>query len=168
MPHPWARTTRSSNDITGMQALNERLPLAYLDLAQSEARYRTLFKAIDAGFCIIEMIFDDAGNATDYHIVEVNPAFEAQTGILGAAGQRMRSIAPDHEQQWFDSYGQVAKTRMPIRFENGAGAVGRWFDVHAFAIGDPSTHRVALLFNDISDRKRRRLRFEKASKRSKN
>lgn len=30
-------------------------------LAESEARYRTLFDAIDAGFCIVEMRFDAGG-----------------------------------------------------------------------------------------------------------
>jgi hypothetical protein len=29
----------------------------------------------------------------------------------------------------------------------------RWFDVNAFRIGEPQEHKVALLFNDISDRK---------------
>ncbi len=58
-------------------------------LAESEARYRTLFDAIDAGFCIVEMRFDSAGRAVDYRFLEVNPAFERQAGlgdVVGRAG----------------------------------------------------------------------------------
>ena len=49
------------------------------DLRDSEERYRTLFQTIDEGFCIIEVLFDDAGNPLDYRFVEVNQAFEQHT-----------------------------------------------------------------------------------------
>ncbi|QNF34497.1 PAS domain S-box protein [Adhaeribacter swui] len=39
-------------------------------------KYLTLFNAIDEGFNIIEVIFDDNGKAHDYEILEVNPAQE--------------------------------------------------------------------------------------------
>lgn len=41
-----------------------------------------------------------------------------------------------------------------VRFEQGSDMLGRWFDVHAFRVGTPENHRVAILFNDISERKR--------------
>ena len=50
-------------------------------LRESEVRYRTLFNTIDAGFCIIEMIFDAQGKPVDYRFLEVNAAFEKQTGL---------------------------------------------------------------------------------------
>ena len=49
-------------------------------LHESEKRYRTLFNAIDEGFCIIQMIFDDNEKPIDYRFLEVNAAFEKQTG----------------------------------------------------------------------------------------
>lgn len=61
-------------------------------LRASEERYRELFERIDEGFCIIDMIFDDTGRAVDYLFVDVNPAFERQTGIVDAKGRRMREI----------------------------------------------------------------------------
>ena len=122
-------------------------------LAQSEERYRSLFEALDAGFCVIEMRFDDAGKPMDYRFVEVNPAFERQTGLTGAAGRWMRELVPEHEQYWFDTYGRVALTGKPARFEDAAEALGRWYDVHAYRVGDPAEHRVAVLFSDISRRR---------------
>src|SRR5438067_1102716 len=38
---------------------------------ESDERYRTLFDSIDAGFCVIEMIYRD-GRAVDYRFLEVN------------------------------------------------------------------------------------------------
>ncbi|WP_288580533.1 PAS domain S-box protein [uncultured Methylobacterium sp.] len=123
-------------------------------LAESEARYRALFNAVDSGFCVVEMRFDADGRAVDYRFVEVNPAFEAQTGLRDATGRWMTDLAPNHERHWFDTYGEVARTGRPVRFENGSIALGRWFDVHALRVGEPEQHRVAILFNDISDRRR--------------
>jgi PAS domain S-box-containing protein len=124
------------------------------DLRRSEERYRTLFESIDAGFCIIEVKFDEANRPIDYRFVEVNLAFERQTGLVDAAGKWMRELAPAHEQHWFDMYGRIALTGEPVRFENAALALGRWYDVHAFRIGAPEARRVAILFNDLSDRRR--------------
>src|SRR5205823_947412 len=74
----------------------------------SEERYRTLFTSIDEGFCVIEMIFDETEKPVDYRFLEINPAFEQQTGLANARGRRMRELAPQHEQHWYDIYGKVA------------------------------------------------------------
>lgn len=119
-----------------------------------EARYYTLFNSLDAGFCVIELAFDADGSPRDYKFVEVNPAFADQTGLKDAAGKWMRDLAPDHEQYWFDLYGKVALTGQPVRFEQHAEQLGnRWYEVHAFRIGAPEAHQVAILFNDITARR---------------
>lgn len=119
----------------------------------SERQFRALFEAIEDGFCIIQMIFDGE-TPLDYRFIEINPAFVRQTGLTDATGRLMRELAPDHEQHWFDLYGRVALTGEPIRFENPAKQLGdRWYDVHAFRVGNPAERRVAILFNDVSQRK---------------
>ncbi|MBA4031260.1 MAG: hybrid sensor histidine kinase/response regulator, partial [Planctomyces sp.] len=124
-------------------------------LRQSEERFRTLFNSMDEGFCVIEMIFDAAGSPTDYRFVETNPAFEKHTGLADAAGKRVRELVPDHDAHWFDIYGKVAVTGEPIRFVNHAKAMeDRWFDVYAFRFGGAANRKVAVLFNDITERKR--------------
>jgi len=84
----------------------------------------------------------------------VNPAFAGQTGLTDAVNNWMRELVPDHEQHWFDIYGRVALTGEPLRFERFAVALHRWYDVYAFRVGEPEAHHVAILFNDISDRRR--------------
>ena len=116
-------------------------------------RYRALFEAIDAGFCIVKLLFDE-GRAVDYRFVEVNPKFEDQTGLTNAVGRTASDLVPDLEPFWFETYGRVATTGIPARFEQGSETMGRWFDVHAFRVGDPGAHKVAILFNDTTDRHR--------------
>ena len=116
--------------------------------------YRALFDAIDHGFCIVEVLFDEESHPLDYRFIEINATFQAQTGLKDAVGKTMRSLEPDHEAHWFDIYGEIALTGSPLRFEKPAGALGRWYDVYAFRVGAPDERRVAILFNDITQRKR--------------
>jgi PAS domain S-box-containing protein len=120
---------------------------------ESEARYRTLFHSIDEGFCLIEVLFEGPQQPVDYRFLEVNPAFERQTGLTGATGRTMKELSPLLEQDWFDIYGQVALTGQPVRFEQRAEQLQRWFDVYAFRLGEPAQHQVAVLFNDVSHRR---------------
>ncbi len=123
-------------------------------LRASEERYRTLFESMDEGFCIVEVLFDEARRPVDYRFLEINPAFEKHTGLVGAGGRRMRELVPDHDSHWFEIYGRVATTGEPARFENEAKAMGRWFDVYAARLGGPGSAKVAILFNNITERRR--------------
>jgi two-component system CheB/CheR fusion protein len=67
-------------------------------LRESEQKYHMLFDAIDEGFCIIELIFDERSHPIDYRFIDVNAAFERQTGLHDAVGKTMRSLVPEHEQ----------------------------------------------------------------------
>ena len=128
--------------------------LAEGKLRASEERYRTLFKAIDQGFCVLEVRLDAPDGRIDYRVEEANPAFYDRTGFPEAIlGQWLREAAPDLEEHWYDTYASVARTGEPLRFEQRSHMLGRWFNVYAFRIGAPEGHRVAVLFNDISRRK---------------
>jgi PAS domain S-box-containing protein len=123
-------------------------------LRASEEKYHTLFESIDEGFCIVEVIFDGAGEPVDYRFLEVNPAFERHTGLLDAAGKRMRELEPRHEEHWFETYGRIARTGEPERFQKAAEYLDdRFYDVYAFRIGAPEERKVAILFTDIASRR---------------
>lgn len=141
-----------------LRTASERLR-AEARLSDSENRYRTLFESVEQGFCVFDMVFDDSGRPIDYAFVEVNSAFEAQTGLKDAVGRRMGEMEPGHEQRWYDIYGEVATTGIPIRAEEYARAMGRWFEIYAYRVEAPERHRVAALFNDVTERKRAEARI---------
>jgi PAS domain S-box-containing protein len=159
-----ARTARERERerlLAESEAARDAAQTAAAAAAASEARYHALFQSLDVGFCVIQLVFED-GRPVDYRFLEANPAFERQTGLVGAVGRTARELVPTLESHWFETYGRVARTGEPVHFENGSDPMGRWFDVHAFRIGRPEERQVALLFTDVTaaraaERERERL-----------
>ena len=130
-----------------------QLEEANAELDRSRTDLQSLFVSIDEGYCIIELLFDAGGEACDYRFLTVNPAFEKHSGLVGAQGRRIRELVPDFEQSWFQTFGRVARTGEPIRFQNFSPLLQRWFDVYAFRYGEPTRNQVAILFANITERK---------------
>lgn len=122
------------------------------ELSESRERYALLFNSIDEGFCVIDMIFDADDRPVDYRFVDVNAAFERQTGLHGAVGRTMRELVTDHEAHWFEIYGRIARTKTPERFEAPAAALGRYYEAYGFAVPRDG-NRVGVLFRDIAERR---------------
>ena len=165
----WLRWTMTpwyhgDGEIGGAMLFSEMLTekvLADRALATSEARYRLLFESIDAGFCVVEIRFDRPDGRVDYRVVEANPAFYDRTGFdRNIAGAWLREAAPQLEEHWFDIYGSVARSGASMQFEQHSPHLDRWFDVFAFRIDRPQDNRVAILFHDITDRKRHEKRVD--------
>lgn len=115
---------------------------------------RAIVDKLEMGLCIVEVQFDHSGQPTDYVFLRVNDSFERQTGLQDVIGKSMRALRPEHEQHWFDMYGKIARTGESSRFLAEAAALGRWYDVNAFRIGDAAKNRVAILFDDVTERRR--------------
>ena len=143
------------NDITERKRVED-------SLRESEERYRMLFNTMDEGFCIIEMLFDENEKPIDYIFTETNPAFERQTGFKNAVGKRIRELAPANEEYWYEIYGNVALTGESVRFENRVEELHRWYEVYTYHIGEQESRKVAILFNDITERKQAEEALKKA------
>lgn len=122
-------------------------------LSASKERFRMLFEAMDEGFCVIEMLYDSDGKANDYRFVEINQAFERQSGLRDALGKTIRQLVPDQDGSWYEIFGKVVRTGESIRFENPSPAIQRHFDVFASRIGGDGSRIVGILFKDITERK---------------
>jgi len=142
------------NGVGGVLVICRETTREVLARRETDERYRGLFEAVDAGFCVVEVEPDGPEGRVDYRVIEANPAFYRQTGFPESVrGRWLREAAPGLEEHWYETYARVARTGEPVRFEEGSDHLGRWFDVHAFRVGDPAQRRVAILFNDISSRR---------------
>ena len=124
------------------------------DLRESELRYRTLFDSIDEGFCVIEFLDGPEGPASDYVHVQANPAYTRHAGIPDiVASVSARSSLLVRRMPGPRSTGGADHRRAdPFRARmdrDGPASRSRRFRI------DPSTRRqVAVLFRDITTRKR--------------
>ncbi len=118
----------------------------------SDERFRLLFQANLAGTAIHELIFDAAGRACDYRFIDVNPAFEQQTGLTRAVilGRTVREVIPGLEPVWIERYAAVVASGTPVRFEEFSPALARWFEVSAFRLGE---RQFAVAVSDITARR---------------
>jgi signal transduction histidine kinase/CheY-like chemotaxis protein len=119
--------------------------------------YSKLIASMDDGFCIVDVVYDDAGKPVDYRFLDVNPAFEAQTGLKNARGKTVRQLVPDsNDTHWAELYSSVALTGRPLRLVEEGSPIGRWFNIYATRVGDPKLGKVAVLFNDVTESRRAR------------
>jgi len=142
-------------DISRQAAAEARLRSSESARRAGDQRYHTVLKSIDVGFCIIEMIFDAAGDPCDYRIIEVNAAFARHTGLADAAGKRIRELVPAHDVRWSRIYGSVARTGLPVRVEQHTANLGRWLDVYAARLDDDGSNHVAVFLRDITEERAR-------------
>ncbi len=121
-------------------------------LRQSEERYRLLFASMNDGFGLLQMMFDEAGEASDYLILDANPAFERMTGRPRAAlvGKTARQVYAHVEGRALAEFGRVALTGEPAHFELLTADDGRWYEVWAYR---PAPDLVAAILADASGRK---------------
>ncbi len=122
-------------------------------LKDREQLYRTLFENTEDAFALLEMIYDAHGECVDYWILELNKAWEGQTGLKAAdfVNKRVSERMPGLEPIWYQIYGGVARTGISQRFESFNQASGRWYETYAFKYQED---RTGVLFRDITERKR--------------
>jgi len=127
---------------------------AEAELRESESKFRTVFEGMSAGFAVIEMLFDATGQPVDYRVLETNHSYERHVGVTVPPGRTLLDRFPQVDRWWIETYGHVALTGESVRFEREAKEIGRWIEVYASRVGGPESRKVAVVFNDISQRKR--------------
>jgi PAS domain S-box-containing protein len=122
-------------------------------LVESERRFRMLFESMDEGFLVAAVEFDDGGRATGLTYTEANPAAQRMAHVSQAGPGRLR-VRAEHEPCWLDACAQVLQTGVSRRAQCYAPAVSGWYDFFVFPVGGKDNPRVAILFYDITLRKR--------------
>jgi PAS domain S-box-containing protein len=122
-------------------------------LQESEIKYHTLFNSIDQGFVLCDVIFDEHDHPFDVFYVDANDAAVRMTG-QELKGRTTSDLSPNFELEWFETLGHIARTGQSIRSELPAAPLNAWYEFYAFRPDDANTQRVALIYTDITERKR--------------
>ena len=122
------------------------------ELTKSEERYRSLFENMTEGFAYCRMLFED-GQPVDFIYLDVNDAFERQTGLKDVVGKRVSEVIPDIKEatpELFEIYGRVALTGKPERFEIYLEPLDMWLSISVYS---PEREYFVAAFDVITERK---------------
>jgi len=122
-------------------------------LHQSEETYRSLFANMMNSVVHAKVIFDGA-TPVDLEYIAANPAFVKVTGISEPViGRRISEIIPgycENNPESLQTFGQVAASGVPTRWEHYLKELDRWF---AFMIYAPAPGEVVIITENITERK---------------
>lgn len=118
-----------------------------------------------SGFARHKVLFDKNGNPVDYVFVQVNQAFEKITGLRekDVIGKKVTEALPgiaEDPADWIGNLGRVALSGEPIRMEDYAGPLNRWYSVSAYS---PEKGSFVAIFDDITQRKQNEEALQMAS-----
>lgn len=116
---------------------------------------RSILRVMPMGFAAHRIVVNDRGLPVDYVFLEVNEAFEEQTGLKREAiiGKKVTEVLPTitrYGRNWIADYGRVALTGTLLRLEDYAAPLQRWYAVTAYA---PCPGYFVTLTEDITERK---------------
>ena len=121
-------------------------------LIEAERKFRALFEMSPIGVAYHQMIYDDAGKPVDYYFLDANESYLELTGA-DPRGRTVLQAFPGIENDsfdWIGTFGHVALTGEPIRFEQHFKSNNRWYDCVAYQY-KPDQFVVA--FMEITKRK---------------
>jgi signal transduction histidine kinase len=119
---------------------------------KSENRFHSLFYAMLEGLALHKIIYNSKGEAIDYIILDVNPAFESHTGISRktVVGGKASEVYGSETPPYLDIYAQVAATKKPANFEVYFEPLQKHFNISVFST---EKEHFATVFENITGRK---------------
>jgi len=124
-----------------------------VDSSESEKIYQSLYSSMNEGVCLHEMIYNEAGEAVDYKILDVNPSYELITGLGRevAIGSKASELYGTGRPPYIEIYDKVAALGQPASFETYFPPMDKHFSISVFS---PRRGQFATIFSDITECKR--------------
>jgi PAS domain S-box-containing protein len=145
-----SRAKRMLGTLTNITARRD----AETALRESEFQLRQLIAHSFSAIVLLETIRDTQGQPSDFLVTEVNSATEKHSQLRAATlvGKYWsQADPPSFQSSAFDKLVQVAASGRPDEWEARTDTQGRTLHVSAYRIG---INRVAVVFEDITNRKR--------------
>lgn len=149
----------SDDDIDAIALVTRSAALA-IERFQTEAalrasgeRWRAMFEGMQEAFFLSEALRNEDGRIVDFRFLEVNPAFERQSGMKegDTLGHTLREMIPGVPGQIMDAFAQVVETGEPTQFEFAvSGPKEAWYEARARKDG---ADRMMAMFLDVTARK---------------
>ena len=131
-------------------------------LQENEKRLSSLYDSMIEGLCLHELVYDDSGQPVNYRILDVNPQYETILGkqAVEVKGRLATEVYGTEEAPCIETFGRVAETGQPERFETYFENMDKHFSIGVFS---PEKGQFATVFQDVTERKhaeeeRRKLR----------
>ncbi len=129
-------------------------------LARSEERLKRLFKHMEEGLALHELVYGEDGRVSDYRVLAVNPAYERYVGIKQeeAAGRTATDLYGTKEPPYLEIYSQVALTGKPASFDTYFPPLQKHFRISVYS---PKKGQFATIFLDITELKQKEEELER-------
>ena len=125
---------------------------AEIKTLESEKRHRLIFENTLDGMAYHQLIFEN-DKAVDYIYLQVNNAFETQSGLKEVVGKKISDLVPNIHQtnpELLDRFVQVAKTGKPIQYETYIKQTKTWYFTSLYLL---SNNIVVSVVKNITDAK---------------
>jgi PAS domain S-box-containing protein len=129
-------------------------------LRESEQKYRSLYASMMEGVALHEIVYGETGQALDYVILDVNPAYESITGLSreNVIGGKASEVYGTVEPPYLGIFSEVVVLNKPTSFETYFEPMGKHFNISVFS---PGRNKFATVFEDITER----IQFEESRRR---
>jgi PAS domain S-box-containing protein len=123
------------------------------ELHESEEKYHSLYTSMNEGVALHKILYNQAGKAVDYVIMDVNPSYEEILGLKrnDVIDRKASEIYGTDNPPYLNIYSLVAETGNSETFETYFEPMDRYFSISVFS---PRRGEFATIFEDISERKR--------------
>ncbi|MEN6328702.1 MAG: ATP-binding protein [Methanobacteriaceae archaeon] len=120
-------------------------------LYEIEERYHSLYNSMSEGVALHRLLYDEVGEAVDYIITDINPAYEEILGYKreDVVGQKGSEVYGADNPPYLDIYSSVAETGDLKTFETYFQPMNRHFNISVFS---PKKGEFATAFEDITQR----------------
>lgn len=125
-----------------------------IDLENREKTYSLLYSAVQEGVCIHKLVYNESEKAIDYEILDVNPAYEAITGLNkeNIIGRKASEIYNTENPPYIEIYSKVTLTGKPTTFETYFESMKKYLHISAVCLAGKG--EFAIIFSDITERVR--------------